>query len=69
MSETNASGDRWPQAELIGTLCPSTVIKLDETDWSYEEAHSQLREELAGLADSLRADETRKMVVVIEVSL
>lgn len=44
-----------------------TAIKLEDTDWSYEEAHEQLKQDLAAIADVLRAEETRKMVIVIEV--
>ncbi|CAD6565482.1 MAG: Dynamin-like GTPase that mediates homotypic ER fusion [Cyphobasidiales sp. Tagirdzhanova-0007] len=42
------------------------LIQLDNTDWQYEEAHIQLKEELAAIADTLRAEETKKMVVLIE---
>lgn len=44
-----------------------TAIKLEDTDWSYEDAHEQLKQDLAAIADVLRAEETRKMVIVIEV--
>ena len=44
------------------------AIQLQDTDWQFEEALLQLKEELATIADSLRAEETKKMVVLIEVS-
>lgn len=43
------------------------MIRLDDTDWSFEEARAQLHEELAAIADALRAEETKKMVILIEV--
>jgi hypothetical protein len=46
-----------------------TGIHLDETDWSYEEAHTQLKQDLTTIADALRAEETKKMVIVIEVGI
>lgn len=42
-------------------------MTLEDTDWSYEEAQAQLQQDLSGIADSLRAEETKKMVAVIEV--
>ena len=41
-------------------------IALSETEWSYDEALAQLRADLASISDTLRADETRKMVAGIE---
>ena len=44
------------------------MVKLEDTDWSYDEGLVQLKEELASIADILRAEETKKMVIVIDVS-
>ncbi|KAI5475047.1 GTP-binding protein Sey1 [Pseudohyphozyma bogoriensis] len=41
-------------------------VKLDETEWSYEESLEQLREDVVAIADLLRVEETKKMVAVIE---
>jgi hypothetical protein len=40
---------------------------LAETGWSYEESLGQLKEDVVAIADLLRVEETRKMVLVIEV--
>ena len=39
---------------------------MDETDWTYEESFTQLHADLSSIADTLRADETKKMVISIE---
>lgn len=43
-------------------------VMLEETDWSYEETLNQLREDVVAIADLLRVEETKKMVLLIEVS-
>lgn len=40
---------------------------LVETEWSWEETLGQLREDVVAIADLLRVEETKKMVLIIEV--
>jgi len=47
----------------------AALVKLEDTDWSYDEGLVQLKEELASIADTLRAEETKKMVIVIDRSV
>ena len=42
--------------------------KLEDTDWVWEDELDLLREEIQTIADQCRADETKKMVNLIEVS-
>ncbi|KAF8315843.1 root hair defective 3 GTP-binding protein [Clavulina sp. PMI_390] len=42
---------------------------LTETDWTYEDELELLKEEITTIADQLRADETKKMLTLIERSL
>jgi hypothetical protein len=42
-------------------------VKVDETDWEYEQELALLDEGLRLIANRLRADETKKMVNAIEV--
>lgn len=42
--------------------------QLEDTDWSWEEALGMLKEDIVAIADLLRVEETKKMVVIIEVS-
>ena len=44
-------------------------IKIEETDWEYENELGLLEEGLRLIADKCRADETKKMVNAIEVRL
>jgi hypothetical protein len=44
-------------------------VLLAETGWSFEESLGQLKEDIVAIADLLRVEETRKMVLIIEVSL
>ncbi len=41
-------------------------VLLAETDWSAEETKQQLAEDMTAIADLLRAEETKKMVAVVE---
>lgn len=43
--------------------------KLDDTDWVWEDELELLREEMRSVADQCRADETKKMLNNIEVSI
>lgn len=47
----------------------ATEAKLEDTDWVWEEELELLREEIRTIADQCRADETKKMVNLIEVSV
>lgn len=47
----------------------ATEAKLEDTDWVWEEELELLREEIRSIADQCRADETKKMVNLIEVSV
>jgi hypothetical protein len=40
---------------------------IEDADWSFQEELEQLKEEITHVADQLRADETKKMVNLIEV--
>jgi hypothetical protein len=40
--------------------------KLSETEWSEEESETQLKEDMIAIADLLRAEETKKMISIIE---
>lgn len=40
--------------------------KLSETEWSEEESQTQLKEDMIAIADLLRAEETKKMITIIE---
>lgn len=42
---------------------------LKDTDWQYEDEIMSLKDDLGLIADQLRADETKKMVNAIEVSV
>ena len=41
-------------------------VHLADTDWSYDESFTQLQEDIVSIADLLRIEETKKMVLVIE---
>lgn len=43
--------------------------RLELTEWSGEESEGMLKEDMIAIADLLRAEETRKMIMIIEVSL
>ncbi len=47
----------------------SAEVMLKDTDWEYEDELELLRDDIRLIADQLRADETKKMVNAIEVSL
>lgn len=40
---------------------------LSDTDWTYEDELELLKEEITQIADQLRADETKKMLILLEV--
>lgn len=40
---------------------------VEETDWTYEDEFTLLKEEIRGVADQCRKDETKKMINAIEV--
>lgn len=42
------------------------ALVLPDTNWVYEDALAQLQEDLASIADRLRVEETKKMVLTIE---
>lgn len=43
-------------------------VNLEESGWTWEESLSQLKEDMGAITDLLRVEETKKMVLVIEVS-
>lgn len=43
-------------------------MKIEETDWEFEQELSSVDEDLKLIADKLRADETKKLVNQTEVS-
>lgn len=49
--------------------CFPIEILLKDTDWQYDDELHLLREDIHLIADQLRADETKKMVTVIERSI
>lgn len=46
----------------------SAEALLSDTDWTYEDELELLKEEITQIADQLRADETKKMLILLEVS-
>lgn len=42
---------------------------LQDTDWSYEEEFMQLQDDITQIADQCRVEETKKMVLQIEVRI
>lgn len=43
------------------------AILLPDTDWTYDEEYSQLKESIDEIATKLRAEETKKMIKALEV--
>lgn len=44
----------------------ANLIKLADTDWSYDEEFEQLKQNVGDIADQCRAEETKKMILQIE---
>ncbi|KAI0786786.1 root hair defective 3 GTP-binding protein [Abortiporus biennis] len=68
-------GDSYDFAEVVAHArerCEKRFLEgakealVEDTDWSYEEEFSLLKEEIKSVADQCRKDETKKMVNVIE---
>jgi hypothetical protein len=43
-------------------------MQIKEVNWSHEDELKSLRRDLQAIADQCRSDETKKMVILIEVS-
>lgn len=51
----------------VGVNLLDAEALLDDTDWTFDDELEILREEITHIADQLRADETKKMLTLIEV--
>lgn len=72
---SSLKGDNYDFGQLVTSaqqaseerfISAAKQIKLSDTDWSYEDGLSQLKDELKAIADTLRSEETKKMVIQIE---
>ncbi|GAA94929.1 uncharacterized protein L969DRAFT_89889 [Mixia osmundae IAM 14324] len=50
-------------------ITEAKALSLDGTDWSYDDALVQLREDITAIADTCRVEETKRMVTSIERAL
>lgn len=75
-TEVRSGGDAYDFAEVVSRLTKNTedvfiesagALLIQETDWNFEETLGLLREDMQAAADAARAEETKKMVVAIEV--
>ena len=57
----------WLQQQKQPELTLTTEALISETDWTYADELDLLKDDITIIADQLRADETKKMLAVIEV--
>lgn len=71
-------GDGYDFAQVVGAErtkalgafeAGATLIRLADTDWTFEDEFEQLKEDVGDIADQCRAEETKKMVMQIERAL